>query len=118
MVGHAAHRHRHSFFLVARGERDLQFFGRQHRVLKEQLVKIAQPEKQQGLGMLALDGRILPHQRGCRPVCQLQTQRLTWAFIFVTSTPLSSTPLTSAALPSTALILTALTSIAVPSTPA
>ena len=66
MVGHAAHGHGNSFFFVSRGQRDLQFFGGYHGVLKEQLVEISEPEEQKCRGMLFLDGSVLPHQRSGR----------------------------------------------------
>src|SRR5262245_37625844 len=67
MVGYPAHGHGHALFLVARRERDLKFPGRQHRILEEELVEVAQAKKQQGFGVLPLDGRILPHERS-RPL--------------------------------------------------
>ena len=63
VVRHAAHGNGDAFFFVARGERDLQFFGGQDGVVEEKLVEISQAEEQQGAGMLLLDGGILPHQR-------------------------------------------------------
>ncbi len=63
VIGHAAHRDGDAFFLVARGQRDLQFPGRDHRVFKKQLVEIAQAKEQQRAGMVFLDGCVLPHQR-------------------------------------------------------
>jgi hypothetical protein len=64
VVGYAAHRHGHALFLVARGERDLQFPGRDFRILEEELIEVAQAEKEKRLRMFLFDGGILPHQRG------------------------------------------------------
>ena len=63
VIRHAAHRNGDALFLVARSQRDLQLLGRDHRVFKEQLVEITQAKEQQRMGMLFLDGCILPHQR-------------------------------------------------------
>ena len=63
VVGNAAHRDGDAFFLVARGQRDLQFAGGEDGVVEEKLVEVSQAEEQQGAGMLLLDGGILPHQR-------------------------------------------------------
>ena len=63
VMGDAAHRDGDAFFFVARGERDLQFFGGEDGVVEEEFVEISQAEEQQGAGMLLLDGGILPHQR-------------------------------------------------------
>ena len=60
MVRHAAHRH--CALPVASGEGDLEFPRGDLRVLEEQFVEIAQPEKQQRVGILAFGCRILPHQ--------------------------------------------------------
>ena len=54
VVGHAAHGNGRALFLVARGERDLQFARGHHGVFEEQLVEIAQPEHQQRAGDLLL----------------------------------------------------------------
>ncbi len=66
VMGHAAHGDGDAFFLVARGEGDLQFARGQDGVVKEKLVEISQAKEQQGAGMLFLDGGILPHQRSGR----------------------------------------------------
>ena len=66
MVRHATHGDGDAFFLVARGQRDLQFPGGEDRVVEEKFVEISQAEEQQRAGMLLLDGGILPHQRGGR----------------------------------------------------
>ena len=63
MVGDAAHRNGHAFFLVAGGERNLQLTRRYDRVVEEQLVKVSHAKKQQRAGVLFLDRGMLPHQR-------------------------------------------------------
>jgi hypothetical protein len=63
MVRHAAHGDIRAFFFIARGQGDLQFARRQNGVIEEKLVEIPQPEEQQSVGMLFLNGGILPHQR-------------------------------------------------------
>ncbi len=63
VVRHATHGNRHALFFVPRSQRNLQLARRQYRVIEEKLVEIPQPEKQQSVGMLFLDGGILPHQR-------------------------------------------------------
>ena len=63
VVGHAAHGNGDALFLVARGQRDLQLARRDDGVLEKQLVEVAQAKKQQRVGMLFLDGSVLPHQR-------------------------------------------------------
>ena len=73
VIRHAAHG---SAFLrifnvtVPGSESQIQLSGRQHRILIEHLIKIAQPEKEQAVGMLLLDllilalhGRELSHFR-------------------------------------------------------
>ena len=66
MVGHAAHGDGGALFLVARGEGDFKLARGYHGVFEEQLVEIAQPEHQQGVGNLLFDAVVLPHQRrGC-----------------------------------------------------
>src|ERR1035437_10089657 len=66
VVWHAAHRYGNAFFLVARGQRDLQLPRREHGVLEEEFVEVAQPEEDERVGMVFLDRGILPHQRGGR----------------------------------------------------
>ncbi len=66
VVGHTAHRDGDAFFLVARGQRDLQFARGDHRVFEEQLVEIAEAKEEQRVGMLFLDRGVLPHQRSGR----------------------------------------------------
>ena len=65
VVGHPAHRHRALF--ISRCECDLQFPRGDLRVFKKQLVEVAHAEKQQGVGVLPLGSRVLPHERrsGC-----------------------------------------------------
>ena len=46
---------------VARGEREIQLFGGQPRVLVEHLIKIAQTEKEDAVGILRLDLAVLLH---------------------------------------------------------
>jgi hypothetical protein len=46
--------------LVAGGERDFEFAGGGNSILKEEFVKIAKPEEQQGVGHFLLDSVILP----------------------------------------------------------
>lgn len=63
VIGNTAHGNGDTFFLVARGEGDLQFARSGDRVVEEELVKVTQPEEQERVGMLFLDGGVLPHQR-------------------------------------------------------
>ena len=63
VVGHPAHRNGLALLLVAGSESDLQDARRDDRIVKKQLVEIAQAKKQQGIGMPVLGGLILPHQR-------------------------------------------------------
>ena len=63
VIRHAAHGNGDAFFLVARGERDLQLARGDDRILEEELVEVAQAEEQQRAGMLFLDRGVLPHQR-------------------------------------------------------
>ena len=46
VIGHAAHGHSQALFLVARRQCDLQFARGEHRIIKEELVKITQAEEQ------------------------------------------------------------------------
>ena len=48
---------------MARRQGDAKITRRRHRVFEEQLVEVAQTEKQQGIRNLLLDRVILPHQR-------------------------------------------------------
>src|SRR6202011_5691037 len=66
MVGHSTHWDGDAFFLIARGQRDLQHFGRYDRVVEEKFVEVAQAKKQQCCRMIFLDGGVLPHQRSGR----------------------------------------------------
>ncbi len=61
VVGHSAHGHRDAFLFVAGSERDLQLLRRHDGILEEKLIKVSQAKKQQGSGMIFLDGGILPH---------------------------------------------------------
>ena len=63
VVGNSAHRHGNAFFLVARGQRDLQLTRGHLRVLEEQLVEVSEAKEQQRVGVVLLDRGILPHQR-------------------------------------------------------
>src|SRR5207248_2494905 len=63
VIRYPAHGDGNAFFLVARGQRDLQLTRGRDRVAKKQFVKISQPEKEQSIGMLLLDRGILPHER-------------------------------------------------------
>ncbi len=62
VIRHAAHRHGLALFAIARGQSDLQQARGHLRIVVEKLVEISQPEKQQRLRMLLLDGVILPQQ--------------------------------------------------------
>src|SRR4051812_28905381 len=63
VIGNTAHRYRDAFFLITRGERDLQLFRSDYRIIEEEFIEVAQPEKEQRVRMLFLDGGVLPHQR-------------------------------------------------------
>ena len=60
---HAAHRDVLALVLAALGERDVERARSEGRVLEEQLVEIAHPVKEQAIGMLALDRKVLRHHR-------------------------------------------------------
>ena len=45
VVGNSAHGHRDAFLFVARGQRNLQFFGGDDGIVKEELVEIAEAEE-------------------------------------------------------------------------
>ena len=68
MIRHAAHGNLilRAFVLsmVARGERQIELARSNARVLLEHLIKIAQPEKQQAVGIALLDRIILLHHGG------------------------------------------------------
>ena len=68
MIGHAAHGDLvlGAFVLgmVARGERQIELARSDPRVLLEHLIKVAQPEKQQAVGIAFLDRIILLHHGG------------------------------------------------------
>ena len=63
VVGDAAHGNGLALLAIARSEGDLKLAGGDDRVFVEKLVKIAEAEEKQGLGMLPLDGVVLLHQR-------------------------------------------------------
>ena len=63
VVGNSAHGDGNAIDLLARGEGDLELAGGGDRVIEEELVEVADAEKQQRGGMLFLDGGVLPHQR-------------------------------------------------------
>jgi hypothetical protein len=60
VVGHSAHGHR--ALPIPCGECDLQFPGGDLRIFEKELVEVAHAEKQQGIGILALGGRVLAHE--------------------------------------------------------
>ena len=69
MHRHAAHRDVGAVMPAAPGQRDVERRRRGDRVIEEQLIEIAHPEKQEAPGMAALDLVILRHdraQRRCR----------------------------------------------------
>ncbi len=60
VVGHTAHGDR-PFFIPCR-ECDLQFSRGNLRIFKKELVEVAHAEKEQGIGILTLGGRVLAHE--------------------------------------------------------
>ena len=64
MEGYAAHRRPFLLPAVLAREHQLEFLRRDLRVVEKHLIEVAQPEKQQALGMLGFDLEILPHHRG------------------------------------------------------
>ena len=60
---HAAHRDRLALLLVAGGQRDAEVARGDDRVVVEQLVEITEMKQQQGVGYVAFDRVVLPHQR-------------------------------------------------------
>src|SRR5271157_4757524 len=62
VIWDAAHGHGYAFFLVARGQRDLELAGGDDRVLEEELVEIAQAKEDERIGMFFFYRGILPHQ--------------------------------------------------------
>ena len=58
--------HRHGTFAIARGEGDAEFAGGGLCVVEKQLVKVAQPEEKQCIGILLLGCGVLPHERSLR----------------------------------------------------
>src|SRR5437763_17143545 len=63
-MGHATHWDRVALLFMSRRQSDLQFARSNHCIIKKQLIKIAQPEKQQGTRMLSLQFLILPDHWG------------------------------------------------------
>ena len=63
MHGHAAHRDILAQVFAALGQGDIQRLGRGDRVVEEQLVEIAHPVEQQGIGIALLDLEELGHHR-------------------------------------------------------
>jgi hypothetical protein len=63
VVGNAGHGHSLTFGHRARGECDLQLARDQLGVLVERLVEVAQPEEQDGVGVLLFEGQILASER-------------------------------------------------------
>src|SRR5204862_7188672 len=61
--------------LVAAGQGDAELARGGGGVLKEELVEIAQPEKQQRVRVLPLDRAVLPHQRRRRRRCLREGHR-------------------------------------------
>ena len=62
-----AHRDRLGILLVARREREAEQGRPPHGVLEEHLVEVTEAEEQEGVGILFLDARVLPHERrACR----------------------------------------------------
>ena len=59
----AAHGNLRALFLIARGQGNLQFARAHNGVFKKHLVEVAKTEENQSVGMLFLDGGVLPHQR-------------------------------------------------------
>jgi hypothetical protein len=64
MKRNAGHAHRRAGRLAARGQRDVQQAGGFFGVVVKQLVKIAHPVKQQFVGVLAFQRKVLLHHRG------------------------------------------------------
>ncbi len=63
VIGNPAHGYLRAFFFIARGQGDLQLACAHNGVLEKHLVKIAKTEENQSVGVLLLDGSVLPHQR-------------------------------------------------------
>jgi hypothetical protein len=63
VVRDAAHRHRVVLALVARGEGQVEQARREHGVLEEHLVEVAEAEEDDRVGILVLDVEELPHER-------------------------------------------------------
>ena len=64
VVGHPAHRDRGAVAVLGpRGEGDLERARGHHRVLEEELVEVAHPEEEEGVGVLGLHAVVLLHGR-------------------------------------------------------
>src|SRR5215470_17075701 len=63
MVWNAAHRDRLIAVLVSRGEGDFELAGSRNGVFKEHFVEVAEPEEQERVRHVLLDGVVLPHHR-------------------------------------------------------
>jgi hypothetical protein len=63
VMGHAAHRYGVVLALVARGQREIEQSRREHRVLEEQLIEVAEPKEHERIGVPVLDVQVLAHQR-------------------------------------------------------
>ena len=74
--GHTAHGNILAQVLAAFGQGDAEGTGRDLRILKEQLVKIAHPVKQQAARVGGLDLDELGHHRSDACVCRRRFQRL------------------------------------------
>jgi len=67
VIRDAAHGHSVVLTLVPCGECDLQHLGGHDCVVHEHLVKIAHPEKEDGVRVFPLDGQVLLHHGGAGP---------------------------------------------------
>ena len=68
MDRHAAHGHRLAFVFAALGQRDVERSRRQLGIVKEQLVKVSHPVKEQDIRVRRLKRQILRHH-GRRLAC-------------------------------------------------
>ena len=64
VIGNSAHGNGIVAVFVASGKRNFQFARGSYGVIEEEFVEIAQPEEQQGIRSLLLDGVVLPHHGG------------------------------------------------------
>ncbi len=64
MEWNSGHRDPHAFGNIAGGQHDLQFLRRDLGIVVEGLIEVAQSEEQNGVGILALDFKILLPNRG------------------------------------------------------